>query len=208
METLPYGPRLGRSSLRKLQSPADPVSQRESPLFSTLVWVSSVQFSHSVVSDPLRPRRLPCHSLSPGVCLNSCPLSWCHPTISSYTIAPFSSFPQSFLASGSFPVSWLFVSGSQSIGASPSASTLLMNIQGWFALGLTSLISLLSKGLSRVFSSTTVWKHQFFGAQPSLQSKSQLWLYRPLLAKWCLCFLFSFYLPLVCWPGPLGSEDC
>ena len=95
--------------------------------------------------------------LSPGACSNSCPLSrWCHPTISS-SVAPFSSSPQSFPASGSFPMSWLFASGDQSIGA--SVSVLPMNIQGWFPLGLTGLISLLEKG---VFSNTTVWKHQFF----------------------------------------------
>ena len=103
---------------------------------------------------------LPCPSLSPWVCSNSCPLSWwCHPTILS-SVAPFSSCPQSFLASGSFPRSWLFISGGQSIGA--SASVLPMNIQGWFLLGLTGLISLLSKGLSRVTSSSTIWKHQLW----------------------------------------------
>ena len=98
-----------------------------------------------------------------------------HPTISSSAI-PFSSCSQSFSASGSFPMSRLFESGGQSIGA--SASVLPMNIYGWFPLGLTDLISLLSKGLSRVFSSTTVWKHQFFGAQPSLRSSSHIrtWL--------------------------------
>ena len=109
--------------------------------------------------------RLPCSSLSPRVCSNSCPLSqWCHPTISS-SAAPFSSFHQSFPASGSFPVSWFFTSGGQSIGASASTSALPMNIQGWFPLGLTGLISLLSKRLSRVFSSTTVQKLQFLGIQ-------------------------------------------
>ena len=133
---------------------------------------------------------------SPGVCSNSCPLSqWCHPTISS-SVVPFSSCPQSFPASGSFPVSQTFASGGQSIGA--SASVLPMNSQGWFPLGLTGLISLLSKGLSRVFFSTTIRKHQFFGTQPSLSSKSfctwllekaWLWLYGPLSAKWCLSFL-------------------
>ena len=106
---------------------------------------------------------------------NSCPLShWCHPTISS-SVAPFSSCPLSFPASASFPVSQLFTSGGQNIGA-PSASVLPMNIQGWFPLGLTGLISLQSKGLSRVFSYTTVGKHQFFGAQPSLRSTSHLYL--------------------------------
>ena len=98
----------------------------------------------------------------------------------------------------SFPMSWLFTSGDQSIGASASASVLPVNIQGWFPLGLTGLISLVSKGLSRVFSSTTVGKHQFFSVQPSLWSNSHshrwllkkpsLWLYGPLLAKWCLWF--------------------
>ena len=94
----------------------------------------------------------------PRVCSNSCPLSWwCHPTISS-SVIPFSSCPQSFLASRSFPLSWLFPSGGQSIGASASASVLPMNIHNWFPLELTGLISLLSKGLWRVFSSTTIWK--------------------------------------------------
>ena len=115
---------------------------------------------------------------SPGTCSNSCPLSWwCHPTIS-FSVISSSSCPQSFLPLGSFPVSWLFSSGGQSIGVSASASIFPMNIQYWFPLGLTSLISLQSKGLSRVFSSTTVWKHQFFSAQPSLWSNSHIctWL--------------------------------
>ena len=134
-------------------------------------------FSSSVVSDALRPyalqhTRLPCPSPTPGACSNSCQLSqWCHPIISS-SVIPFSSCSQSFPASGSFPMSRLFTSGGQSIGASASASVLPVNIQGWFPLGLTGLISLLSKGLSRVFSSTTIWKHQFFGTQPSLWSSS------------------------------------
>ena len=111
--------------------------------------------SHSVLSDSLRPHglqhaRLPCPSLSPGACLNSCPLSrWYHPTISS-SVIPFSC-PQSFSASGSCPMSWLFPSGGQSIGA--LASVLPMNIQGWFPLGLIGLISLQPKVLSRIFSS-------------------------------------------------------
>ena len=108
---------------------------------------------------------------------DSCPLSWwCHPTISSSVVA-FSTCPQSFPASGSFPVSWVFASGSQSIGTSASGTVLPMNFQGWFPLGLTGLISLLSKGLSRVFSRTTIWKHQFFGAPP-LWSNSHIhsWL--------------------------------
>ena len=103
---------------------------------------------------------LPCASTTPGAYSNSCPLSqWCHPTISS-SVIPFSSSFQSFPASGSFLISQFFTSGDQSIGASASASVLLMNIQGWFPLGLTGLISLKSKGLSRVFSNTTVQKHQ------------------------------------------------
>ena len=106
------------------------------------------------------------------VCSNSCPLSrWCHLTISS-SVIPFSRWPQFFPASGSFSMSQLFDSGSQSIRASASASVLPMDIQGWFPLGLTGLITLLSKGLSRGFSSTTVWKHQFFHAQPSSWSNS------------------------------------
>ena len=141
-------------------------------------------FSRSVVSDFLRPQglqhaRLPCPSPgSPWVCSNSCPLSQrYHPTISS-SVIPFSSRLQSFLVSGSFPVSRLFASGGQSIGALASASVFPMNIQGWFPLELTDLISLQSKGLSRVFSSTTVQKHQFFGAQSSLWSNSHIgtWL--------------------------------
>ena len=106
----------------------------------------------------LQHSRLPCLSLSPRVCSNSCPLSrWCHPTISS-SLIPFSSCLLCFPESGSFPMSWLFASGVQSIGV--SASVLPMNMQGWFPLGLTDLISLLSKW--QVFSSTTVWNHQFF----------------------------------------------
>ena len=113
-----------------------------------------------------------------GVCSNSCPLNqWCCPTISS-SAASFSSCPQSFPASRSFPMGLLFPSDGQSVGASVSASVLLMNIQGRFPSGLTGLIFLLSKGLSRVFSNTTVQKHQFFGAQPSLWSNSHIctWL--------------------------------
>ena len=109
---------------------------------------------------------------------NSCPLSqWCHPTISS-SVIPFSSCPQSFQASGSFPMIQFFASGGQSIGASASASVLPMNIQDWFPLGWTGLISLHSKGLSRVISNTIIRKHQFFSAQPSLGSNSHIcaWL--------------------------------
>ena len=126
-------------------------------------------FSCSVMSDSLWPHglqhaRLPCPSLSPRVCSNSCPLSrWRHPIISS-SVLPFSSCPQSFPASGFFPMSQLFVLVGRSIRASASASVLPVNIWGWFPLGLTGLISLQSKGLSRVFSNTTVQKHQFFTA--------------------------------------------
>ena len=119
--------------------------------------------SSSLQTHELQHTKVPCPSLSPGVFSNSCPFSqWCHPTISS-SAAPFFSCPQSFTASGSFPVSRFFASDGQSIGA--SASVLPMNIQGWFPLVLTSLISLMSKGLSRVFSSTTIQKSQFFSAQ-------------------------------------------
>ena len=144
---------------------------------------NALLFIHQVVSDSLWPHehqrtRLPCLSLSLRACSNSCPLSqWCHPTISS-SITPFSSCPQSFPASESFPVSQLFTSGGQSTGASASASVLPMNIQGWFSLELTGLIFFLSKEISRVFLSTAVGKHQFFSSQPSLWSISHIhtWL--------------------------------
>ena len=135
--------------------------------------IISVQFSHSVVSDTLKPHGLqhsrpPCPSPTPRVCSNSCPLSqWCHPTISS-SVVPFSSHLQSLPASGSFPRSQFFASGGQSIGASASASILPMNIQDWFPLGWTGWISLLFKGLSRAFSNTTVQKHQLFSTRLSL----------------------------------------
>ena len=124
-------------------------------------------FCHSIMSDSLQPQvvqqaRLLCPSSSGGVCSNSCPLSWWyHPTISP-SVVPFSSCLLSFPASGSFPMSQLFTSCGQHIGA--LASVLPMNIQGWVTLGSIDLISLQSKGLSRGFSSTIVWKHQFFGA--------------------------------------------
>ena len=137
-------------------------------------------FNCSAVSDSLWPHglqhaRLPCPSLFPRVCSNLCPLNlWCHPTISS-SVVPFSSCPLSFPASGSFPLSWLFTSCGQSIGASASTSVLPVNIWGWFLLGLTGLISLLSKGFSRVFSSTTMQKSQFFGVHPSLWFNSHIY---------------------------------
>ena len=133
---------------------------------------SHSQFSHSVMSDSLRPHRLhyarpPCPTSAPRAYSNSCPLSWwCHPTISSY-IVPFS-WLQSFPASRSFPVSEFFASGGKSIGVSASASVFPMNIQDRFSLGWTGCISLQSKGLSRDFSNTTFQNHQFFGAQISL----------------------------------------
>ena len=146
------------------------------------LWVvicqSLVQFS-SVVSGSSQPHepqhaRPSCPSPTPGVYSNSCPSSrWCHPTISS-SVTPFSSCPQSFPASGSFQMSQLFASGGQSIGVSASTSALPMNTQDWSPLGWTGWISLQSKGLPRVFSNTTVQKHQFFGAQPSSQPNSHI----------------------------------
>ena len=139
-----------------------------------------IQFSHSVMSNSLQPHglqhtRLPCPSLTPRTCSNSCPLSqWCHPTFSS-SVVPFSSCLLSFPASGAFPMSQLFISGGQSIAASASASMPPTNIQDWFPLGLTSLICLQSKGLSRVFSNITVQKHKFFSAQLSLWSNSPIY---------------------------------
>ena len=157
---------------------------------------SSVQFSRSVVSNSLRAHepqhaRPPCPSPTPGVHPNPCPSSWwCHPTISS-SVVLFSSCSQSFPTSGSFQMSQLFAWGGQSIGVSALASVLPMNTQDWSPLGWTGWISLQSRGLSRVFSNTTVQKHQFFGAQlysPTLTSihdywKTIPWLDGPLLAK-------------------------
>ena len=140
---------------------------------------SSVQVSHSVVSDSLWSHELqhtrpPCSSPTPGAYPNSCSWSlWCHPIISS-SVLPFSSCAQSFPASESFQMSQLFTSGSQSNGVSASTSVLPMNTQDWSPLGCTGWISLHSKGLSRVFSNTTVQKHQFFSAQLSLQSDSHI----------------------------------
>ena len=137
------------------------------------IYFISVEFHHSVMSNSLRPNepqhaRPPCPSPTPGVHPNPCPLSrWCHPTISS-SVVPFSSCPQSFPASGSFQMSQVFASSGQSIRVSASTSVLPMNIQDWFPLGWTGWISLQSKGLARVFSSTTVQKHRFFSSQLSL----------------------------------------
>ena len=144
-------------------------------------WAAAAQFqfqfscsvSDSLIPHGLQHARPPCPSPTPGVYPDSCPLSpWCHPTISS-SVIPFSC-PQSFLASGSFPVSQLFAWGGQSIEVSASASVPPMNTQDWSPLGWTSWISLQSKGLSRVFSNTTVQKHQFFCVQLSLQSNSHI----------------------------------
>ena len=154
------------------------------------------QFSRSVVSNSLRPHesqhaRPPCPSPTPRVHSNSCPSSWwCHPAISS-SVIPFSSCPQSLPASGSFPVSQLFTWGGQSIGVSASASVLPKNTQDWSPSEWTGWISLQTKGLSRVFSNTTVQKHQLFSAQLCSQSNSHIhtwplekpWLDGPLLAK-------------------------
>ena len=163
-----------------------------------LCFPCSVQFSRSVVSDSLRPHesqhaRPPCPSPPPRVHLNSHPSSWwCHPAISS-SVVPFSSCPQSLWASVSFPVSQLFTWGGQSIGVSASASVLPKNTLDWSPLGWTGWIFLQFKGLSRVFSNTTVQKYQFFGVQLSSQpnshmhtwpqEKPQPWLDGPLLAK-------------------------
>ena len=153
----------------------------------------------SLHTHGLQHTRLLCHPVSPGVCLNSCPLSQgCYLTVSS-SVIPVSFGLQSFPASRSFSICWLFSSDGQSVGASASASVLQMNIQGSFLLGLIDLIFLQSQWLSRVCSNTTVQKYQFFGAQPSLWSSSHihtwlleklwLWPYGPLPAKWYLCFL-------------------
>ena len=137
------------------------------------------QFSLSVMSNSLRPHRLqhtrlPCPSPTPEACSNSCPSGrWCHSTISS-SVAPFSSSRQSFPASGSFSISQFFASRVQSTEVSASASVLPMNIQDRFPLGLTGLLSLQAKGLSRIFFNTTVQKHQFFSTQPSSQSNSHI----------------------------------
>ena len=148
-------------------------------LMTTKASVSSVQFSRSVVSDSLWPHesrhaRPPCPSPSPGVHSISCPLSqWCHLAISS-SVVPFSSCPQSLPASESFPMSQLFAWRGQSIGVSASTSFLPKKSQGWSQPEWTGWISLQSKGLSRVFSNTTLQKHQFFSAQPSSQSNSHI----------------------------------
>ena len=146
-------------------------------MHTVIIWL--LLFSLQVKSDSLghhglQHARIPCFSPS-GVCLSSCPLNqWCYPTISSS--ATFFSFClPSLPASGTFPMSQLFTSSGQSITASTLGSVLPVNIQGWFPLGLTGLLSLLSKGLSRAFCSTTIWRHQFLGTQPSLWSNSHIY---------------------------------
>ena len=148
--------------------------------YFSLLWPpSSVQFSHSVMSNSLWPHesqhaRHPYPSPTPRVYSNSCPSSWwCHPAISS-SVIPFSSCPQSLPASGSFPMSQLFAWGGQSIGVSASTLVLPMKTQDWSPSGWTGWISLQSKGLLRVFSNTTVQKHQFFSTQLSSQSNSHI----------------------------------
>ena len=137
--------------------------------FSSLAQLCPTLWPHG-----LQHARPPCPSPAPRPCSNSCLLSWwCHPNIAS-SVVPFSSHLQSFPSSGSFQMSQFFISGGQSIGVSASASVLPMNTQDWYPLGWTGWISLQSKGLSRVFSNTTVQKHQFFGAKLSLQYNSHI----------------------------------
>ena len=162
-------------------------------------------FSRSVMSDSLRPHELqhtrpPCLSPTPGVYPNSCPLSWwCHPIISSSSVVPFSSCPQSFPTSGSFPMSRLFTSDGQSIGASASASVLPMTIHGWFPLGWTGLISLLTKGLSSLLQhhsskASILWCSAFFMVQlshPSMTTGKTVALSRWTFVDKVICLLFN-----------------
>ena len=179
---------------------------------------SSVHFSHSVVSNSmffvthgLQNTTSLCPSPTPGPCSKSCPSSqWCHPTISS-SVIPFSFCLQSFPSSRSFPMSWLFSSGGQGIGASASATVLPMNIQDWLPLGLTGLISLQSKGLLRVFSSNTIQKHQFFTAQPFLWFNTHIhtWLLEKPSVQFILSVVSTHCDPMDCsMPGfPVHSFD-
>ena len=161
-------------------------------------------FSPEVMSDSVTTRQQhakpPCPSLSPEVFSDWCPWSqWCDLPTSSHLLSHPNLLLSIFPSIRSSPVSWLFASCGQSTAASASASVLPVNTQGCFPLGFAALISLQSNGLSRVFSNTTIWKHQFFGTQPSLWSNShicswllekpELWLSGPFLAKWCLCIL-------------------
>ena len=145
-------------------------------MYSIYIVNQSVQLT--LQPNGLQHARLPCPSPTPGACSNTCPSrQWCHPTIS-YSVIPFSFWLQFFPAPGSFQMSQFFTSASHSICVSASSSVLPINIQHWFPLGLTGLISLQSKGLSRAFSNTTVQKNQFFSTRPSLWSNSHIhtWL--------------------------------
>ena len=167
------------TSLSQRRPPARALKKSSHTLLQLHNAIYSVQFSCSIMSDSLQPHGLhlarpPCLSPTPRVHPNSCPSSWwCHPTISS-SVVPFSSSLQSFPASGSFQMSHFSESGGQRIGISASTSVLPMNTQDWSLLGWTGWISMLSKGLSRVFSNTTVQKHQVLGAQLSLYSNSHI----------------------------------
>jgi len=164
------GIKIVRRNINNLREVDDTTLMAESKELKSLLMKVKVQFSRSVMSDSLQPHepqhiRPPCPSATPGVYANPYPLSlWCYPTISSF----FSSCPQSFSASGSLQMNQLSISGGQRTGVSASISVLPMNTQDWSPLGWSGCISLQSKGLSRVFSNTTVQKHQFFGTQLSL----------------------------------------
>ena len=176
--------RRGKQKTRWLDGITDSIEMILSKLWKMVkdrkAWIAAVQFGSFTQSCPtLRPHGLQhatavCPSPTPETCSNSCPSSWwCHLNISS-SVIPFSSHLQYFPASGSFPMSQFFTSGGQSIRDSASASVLPMNIQDWFPLGLAGLISMQSRELSRIFSNTTVQKHQFFAAQASSQSNSHI----------------------------------
>ena len=158
--------------------------------------------SDSLQRHELQHTRLSCPSLSPGLHSNSCTLSWWYHSTNSSSVTHFSSFPQSFPASGSFPMSRLFAPGGQSIGASALTSVIAMNILGWFPFGLIGLISLLSKGLSRVFSSTTIQKHQFFGFSllygPTLTSIHDCWKAIALTTRTFVCKEKSLLFNMLC----------
>ena len=174
---LPYLEEGGKNKCHLRLKSQVSVGPAQTNLNNSLIIFHSVQFSRSVLSNSLWPHELqharpPCPSPTPGVHPDSCQSSrWCHPAISS-SVVPFSSCPQSLPASESFPMSQIFAWGGQNIGISALASVLPKNTQNWSPLKLTGWISLQSKGLSRVFSNTTVQKHQFFGAQLSSQSNS------------------------------------
>ena len=169
--------------------------------FSIIVVVWLLRCALLFVTSWTAAFRLLCPSLSYRVCSDSCPSSqWCHPTISS-SVAPLFSCLQSFPTSGSFPMSWLFASGGQSIGASGSASVLPMNIQGWFPLELMGWVSLQSKGLSRVFSNPTVQKPQFFSTQPFLMAQL---IHLLTTLTWLLEKIYLHYVDL-CWQSDVSA---